>query len=57
MNLLPPYEAYSYRHLVSAKENLSSSLKKRLPPHISRHLAIELVKLNKEIERRKTIGD
>lgn len=55
MNLLPPYEAYSYKHLVTARENIARVLNKRLPAHISRHLAIELIKLDKEIKRRKDV--
>lgn len=55
MNLLPPYEAYSYKHLVTARENIARVLNKRLPAHVSRSLAIELIKLDKEIKRRKDV--
>lgn len=55
MNLFPPYGAYSYNHLVAARENIARVLQKRLPAHVSRHLAIELIKLDKEIKRRKYV--
>lgn len=57
MDLLPPYEAYSYNHLVTARENVARVLKKRLPSHVSRYLAIELIKLDKEINRRKNVRE
>lgn len=52
MNLLPPYEAYSYKHLVTSRENIAKVLKEHLPSHVLKHLQIELLQIDKEIKRR-----